>query len=86
MDRLTFQANICNQIIENGLLNIKLNGFSDEESRLMLDCIGRAFIQMSFGDKPIEYYLQNMRERYLHEEHDKLTQRLYNLIDNNKGC
>ena len=62
MKKYDYEANICNNIIYGGLVQIRASGVDEEDIRIMLKCIGDTFAKMSFEDKSIEYYMKNFEK------------------------
>lgn len=63
MKSYEYEAHICNNIIYGSLVQILASGVDDEDISVMLNCIGKTFITMSYENKPIEYYMKNYEQR-----------------------
>ena len=57
-----YQAYVCNNALYGCLVQIKASGVPDEDIMIMLDCMGKALVQMSILNKPIDYYIKHIEE------------------------
>lgn len=57
-----YQAYVCNYVLYGCLINLKASGVSDEDIKVMLECMGEALVKMSILDKPIDYYINHIEE------------------------
>lgn len=60
--KMRYQARLCNELILNILLQLKRSGFTEDEAKVMLNCIGSTLCRLSMDHRSFEEYIDRVKE------------------------
>ena len=62
MEDYNYQASVCTNALYGVLVTLNASGLPQEDIQIMLDCMGKALVNMSIDNKPLDYYIRHVEE------------------------